>query len=104
TAQVVQLPDASIDGGILTLPPTLQRPVVPTDVTGPGGSLGYSRNIRHRILGEDRNTVPDSHHLVVMRDPRYCFTGRWQPFCQQQVAILTPWTINGVQTTVVRQS
>lgn len=76
------------------LPRVFQNPVVPTDVTGPGGSLGYSRNLRHRILGEDRNTVPDSHSVIVARDPRYSFTGQWRPFWQGQVAMAVPTVIS----------
>jgi hypothetical protein len=53
-------------------------PLVPTDTTGIGGSLGHAQDIRKVLLGHDRNTVPDSHGWIVARDPRYNFTGRWQ--------------------------
>lgn len=77
------------------LPPQLTNPIVPTDVTGPGGSLGYSRDLRRELLGPDRNTVPNSHALIVARDPRYSFTGQWLPLYQGQLAAALPATVVG---------
>lgn len=77
------------------LPVVFNNPIVPTDVTGPGGSLGYAQGLRERILGPDRNVLPDSQGVIVARDPRYQFTGRWSPVSGHQVAIASaiPGTI-----------
>lgn len=64
------------------------NPPVPTDATGLGGSLGRAQGLRERLLGPDRNTLPDSHGCIVARDPRYNFTGRWNSFCPTGVAIV----------------
>jgi hypothetical protein len=61
---------------------------VPTDATGIGGSLGRAQGLRERILGPDRNTLPDSHGFIVARDPRYNFTGIWNAFYPTGVSVL----------------
>lgn len=60
-------------------PEAVPYPTVPTDVTGPGGSHGYSQDIRKLLLGPDRNTVPYNEGIIVARDGRYSFTGKWMP-------------------------
>jgi hypothetical protein len=73
------------DGGTVTIgyrfgmPVIFTHPYVPTDMAGVGGGLGHARGLRHELLGPDRNTLPDSHGIIVARDPRYSFTGRWHP-------------------------
>ncbi len=69
------------------LPAVFPNPTVPTDVTGIGGSLGHAQGLEERLLGPDRRVVPDSRGLIVARDPRYCFTGIWQPPIQGQTAL-----------------
>lgn len=64
------------------------NPPVATDATGIGGSLGRAQGLRERLLGPDRNTLPDSHGVIVARDPRYNFTGIWNAFCPNGVAVL----------------
>ncbi len=75
----------------MALPSLSQAPpVLPTDVTGPGGGWGYSQDIRKFLLGPDRNTVPYNHGVIVARDCRYNFTGIWAPlnFAASGVACL----------------
>lgn len=71
------------------MPIVFNNPMVPTDVTGVGGSLGHAQGLRERILGPDRNVLPDSRGVIVARDNRYQFTGRWMPWSTQQVAVLS---------------
>jgi hypothetical protein len=66
-----------------TLPVTFNNPTVPTDVTP---VPNWEWRIRDR-LGPDRNFVPPSSGVLVARDPRYSFTGRWHPVVEGQTAI-----------------
>lgn len=89
--EVIPLP-SQFQGTLVSeihLPQILDNPRVPTDITGPGGSLGYARGLRDQILGpEARNVVPDAH--AVPRDDRYSFIGKWIPFGNFAVATTAP--------------
>jgi hypothetical protein len=61
----------------IRLPIIFSNPRVPTDLTGPGGSLGRAKGLKGEILGiTPRRAIPDVRH--VPRDERFAFTGTWQ--------------------------
>lgn len=72
-----------------SLPIVFNQPYVPTDQSGVGGSLGHAQGLRERILGPDRNTLPDSTGVIVARDPRYTFSGRWSPIIPSPTQVAT---------------
>lgn len=76
----------------IRLPEMLNNPIVPTDVTGPGGGLGHARGLRNEILGpQARTVIPDVRGIP--GDARYAFNRQWLPIGTATVASL-PSTAN----------
>jgi hypothetical protein len=68
-----------------TLPVVFTNPNVPTDLTP---VPNWQQRIRDRVLGPDRNYVPEpTPGLLVQRDPRYSFNGHWLPIIEGQTQV-----------------
>lgn len=67
------------------LPQILNNPRVPTDVTGPGGSLGHARGMRAQLIGPETEGAR-SDLRSIQRDHRYAFAGPWRPLATTSVA------------------
>lgn len=88
--EIIQVP--GLEGspfGQVRLPRILNNPIVPTDVTGPGGGLGHARGVVESILGpEPRGLNIDSRS--VRRNPRFAYGGVWCPFNSDRLALSQP--------------
>lgn len=60
------------------LPTILPGMVVPTDVAGLAGSLGSAKGIKAQ-LSIPGKAFKGARHQLIARDPRFSFTGDWQP-------------------------
>jgi hypothetical protein len=67
-----------------TLPVTFNTPYVPTDQTR---VPNWQQRIREQVVGPDRNYVPPTRGVMVARDGRYSFTGRWMPVVEGQTQV-----------------
>lgn len=73
----------------LQLPQIFTNPQVPTDFSGPGGSLGHAQGLRDRVLGPEAEIYPrEQATLIVSRDRRYVYGESWLPFVQSGLALI----------------
>ena len=69
----------------LRLPQIFNNPIVPTDMAGLGGGLGFAKGQRNQLLGpEARVALADLS--AIKADDRYRFAGRWLPLSRSALA------------------
>jgi hypothetical protein len=89
-AQSINPSPIGVDNEIeLQLPSIFTNPQVPTDFSGPAGSLGHAQGLRQRLLGPEAEIYPRRKTtLIVSRDPRFVYGPSWMPFIQSGLAVI----------------